>query len=463
LGGETDSFFNAQAKVAYRLTVKGWTLDFSYAFYSTFKMTVRELLKKLAAPINFEEIQKLNDLIDQSFYVTSNANLRMREEQICEKVSQLKVLLDFTKKIVVIFDPTKIVDLFLSKITLLFKVKRSFFAQFSDGQIRWIYPDIKIGHGFRSILERTSRSKDILSMDEKGNIHTGFDKSQKRIVAMPVNLWDQTYGIFVLYNKKSVEITEGNMIFLYQFVYILAIALKNAFMMGELEQNRQELHCLNRNLLSLQEEERRELAASIHDSISQELTAMSFKIQMCKHLVRKDPELLCNHLNGLMERTHKTMDRCREFISGLRPDSIETIGLVPSLKAFFKNFEKESGIIVKARLAKDLPPSYGNDIYLFRIIQEALANVYKHSKAKVTNVILRKEGKGITLVVSDNGKGFDRSIFKLASKKKYRIGLRLMKERAEKLGGTFILNTAVGKGCQIIIRIPLTSRGGHEK
>jgi len=215
----------------------------------------------------------------------------------------------------------------------------------------------------------------------------------------------------------------------------------------------QKLHLLTKKVIAIQEEERKRLAAEVHDTVAQVLSGISYKLQSCRELVEKEPELVTHQLDGLLEIVRQGMDQFRNLMSGLRPNFIDGCGLVPALKQVAKNFERETGTTVKVHLPRSLFIPEELSICLFRIFQEALTNIYKHAKATEVEVILRKNVGNIHLMINDNGRGFDQSKIR-QTLKKTRLGLLIMKERTEALGGTFVVNSQVRKGCRIEVKIP---------
>jgi signal transduction histidine kinase len=117
---------------------------------------------------------------------------------------------------------------------------------------------------------------------DEGEIQREIDQSQlKRVVATPIQAHGRRYGSLALYNqKKGFKFTDKELGLLYQFLYITAVALENAFMLEEIERNRQELRLLTAKMIKIQEEERKRLASDIHDTLAQALTGIGYKIHL---------------------------------------------------------------------------------------------------------------------------------------------------------------------------------------
>ena len=251
---------------------------------------------------------------------------------------------------------------------------------------------------------------------------------------------------------------------LFQFIHISAIALENASMLKEIEARRQESHLLASRMITIGEEERRRLAGDIHDTLAQALTGINYKIQFCKELIKKKPELVDGQLASLLKTVNHTIDQARALISSLRPDLIDTIGLVPALKQHIENFMRETGIIVHSHLSQKVQVPSEVSICLFRVAQEALMNIYKHAKAMTAEVTLKHVNGNIVLIVADHGKGFNMAKGSLLKKDQSPLGLLSMKERLEVVKGILMIQTGNNKGCRIEAKIPFRMEANrHDK
>ncbi len=150
----------------------------------------------------------------------------------------------------------------------------------------------------------------------------------------------------------------------------------------------------------------------------------------------------------------------REAILGLRTSISPSVGLVHTLQEYLRHFSQQSGIPVRlviddqARL--ELQPSA--EIQLLRIIQEALANVRKHARASLGWVRIRIRGERATIVVEDDGQGFD--LAQVGEGEGLHFGLQTMKERAEGVGGRLRVVSQPGHGTRVVVRLPMSRRNG---
>jgi len=464
--GKPNTFFTDQERVGYYRAVQGFKLEDVSNVYRIFYKVFWELLQKSSSieenanlPNLLKEIEQLNNILFQGFYIVANSFLRTREEQITEKVNQLKILYEFTHEIINIFELNEIVNLILSRMVSLFEVEASVIALCRNNETPEIYGNTleQETRTFQPIIEKSWREKQIFFMDEEGDISK--DVAQyllKRLVSVPIHAHGRFYGILILFNKmKGFKFTEKELSLLFQFIYIISVALENVFILEEINLNRQELRLLANKIITIQEEERKRLAADIHDNLAQSLTGISYKIQLCKELIKKSPGLLDDQLDNILKTINHTIDQTRTMISNLRPHLIDTMGFVPALKRQIEDFTQETGIKVIANLPKRVNLSSQMSICLFRVAQEALMNVYKHAEAMTVQVSLQKKDGDIILVVADDGKGFDMSKGTFLTKNQNTLGLLSMRERLEAIGGRLVIHSEISQGCRIEAKIPL--------
>jgi signal transduction histidine kinase len=210
------------------------------------------------------------------------------------------------------------------------------------------------------------------------------------------------------------------------------------------------LRALSARLLTAQEDERRSLSRDLHDEFGQVVTSVSLDLQRAAQAgdcQRKD-ELIGRALQGagqLLEHLH-------EISSRLRPTLLDDLGLKEAVRSFLSDYESRTGIVTRAELCFEqalVPPVVSENVY--RILQEALTNVSKHARAPEVLVGLRVGGGQVSLSVRDAGVGLEPAA--LDGK---RLGILGMRERAELLDGTFVLDAAPGQGTEVRVTIPLS-------
>ena len=220
---------------------------------------------------------------------------------------------------------------------------------------------------------------------------------------------------------------------------------------GQLEESRREFKGLSARLLSVQEEERRRLARELHDSLGQTLAAMKFSIENAIGKNRmQDPDEAFRLLGRLIPTIQDAIVEVRNIYTGLRPTILDDLGIIATIewfcrefRAVFPNLHVETVTMIDE---EDVPEAL--KIVIFRIIQEALGNAARHSRAERVDLSLVRGQRGIDLTIEDNGIGFD--VKALAQDKEPKgMGLTGMKERAELSGGTLFVESTTGHGTRI--------------
>ena len=209
-------------------------------------------------------------------------------------------------------------------------------------------------------------------------------------------------------------------------------------------------------LMTSQEEERQKLWEEIHDEFLQALAVIPLKLEIIERLCQKDVPAMKRELNLTKMIAKKTIREIREFGHGFILFWVERKSFLFNLKRFIKLFERRFRIPVVLDVCADVKNLTGfQSIILFRIIQEGLYNIGKHSSAhdaKVTINILHKE---IVTVIEDNGIGLDIKDVPRKSPASRHFGLAFMKERTGILAGSLRIDSARGNGTRITIKVPL--------
>jgi len=207
------------------------------------------------------------------------------------------------------------------------------------------------------------------------------------------------------------------------------------------------------NLLKRREEiavleERNRLARDLHDSAKQQALAASFQIGTALTLYDRDPKTAKGHLEEAERLVDGVREELTDLITELRPQDLEEKSIAEILSEYAIDWSHQHEFELEHDLQNDLPLSIGGKQMLLRILQEALANIARHSEGTRVAIKLDSDGDGVIMVVKDNGKGFSPDDVTRG------IGLHSMHERAESLGGSMELTSAPGEGASISVRIP---------
>ena len=210
---------------------------------------------------------------------------------------------------------------------------------------------------------------------------------------------------------------------------------------------------LLRRSVSAQEDERQRIAREMHDQLGQNLSALALKLSALKNDYDQQPELR-EHFASL-KKIVKQLDADVGFlVRDLRPTALDDFGLVVALSNYVRNWSKQCGIRAELHTSGMEKDRLTNEIetVLYRITQEALTNVAKHANAENVDILLERRSDHVSLIVEDDGGGFDVEQAFGASEKGF--GLISMRERAALVAGTLAVESNPGAGATIVVRIP---------
>jgi two-component system sensor histidine kinase DegS len=204
-----------------------------------------------------------------------------------------------------------------------------------------------------------------------------------------------------------------------------------------------------------QEAVRQRLSTQMHNGPAQALTNFILQLDIVVRCFDIDAVRAKEEMASLRAAAMSTFQKVKGFISELRPMMLDDLGLVPTLQKYVKDYKDQNGpevnLVVKGQ-ERRLEPYL--EVMIFRAVQELIENAVRHNQDNPVriqiNIQLVIEDNFIRIVVSDNGKGFDTDV--LAHSKG--LGLKLIRERVEILGGSFEVDSAVNKGTRITVQVP---------
>jgi signal transduction histidine kinase len=207
------------------------------------------------------------------------------------------------------------------------------------------------------------------------------------------------------------------------------------------------LRQLSRRLLSIQEQERVRIAREVHDELGQALTAMKIDVQQLgtSHRELQEP------LGAIARNIDGIVDLVRRIAADLRPAILDDLGVTAALEQQLRRLRESTGITTTLTVSVEPEIDMLTGVTLYRITQEALANVVRHAHATAVDVSLALRGGNAVLTIRDNGRGMPQSIPPKS------LGLLGIRERAELLGGSVSIDSPPGEGTIITASLPLTS------
>ncbi|MFT3906562.1 MAG: PAS domain S-box protein [Steroidobacteraceae bacterium] len=219
------------------------------------------------------------------------------------------------------------------------------------------------------------------------------------------------------------------------------------------------LQAISRQLMAVQENERRLLARDLHDTVGQELTALGLNLAFIREAAGTgNRAALDARLRDSLALIGTTTRHLRDIMVELRPPGLDELGLLAALKEHATRVAQRSGLRLSVTGAQIQPPlSTAVAIALFRIAQEAMNNTVKHGDATALSIELLDDASETRLIIGDDGRGFDTT--QRAPPGGGGMGMTTMRERAEACGAQLSVRSLPGQGTQVLVSIPHTAAG----
>ncbi len=226
-------------------------------------------------------------------------------------------------------------------------------------------------------------------------------------------------------------------------------------MLDELEQYREQVRWLSRQVLTAQELERQRIARELHDETAQSLTSLLIGLRMVEKAANQDE--LNARIAELRSHTTQTLGEVRKMAVDLRPSTLDDLGLAAALQWYTDDYARRHRVPVVLRATGlDTRLSSEVQVVVYRVIQEALTNVAKHSEATQVGVTVHCENGRIVGSVANDGCGFD--VASVMRSRERGLGLFGMQERAALVGGSLQINSDIARGTRVEFDLPI----GHE-
>jgi signal transduction histidine kinase len=282
----------------------------------------------------------------------------------------------------------------------------------------------------------------------------------RSFAALPLTCGGQVLGVLGLASRKPRDFA-GQAGFIETLANAVAVSLRNAELYDRLRRqavrltrSERGLREMGRRLIDAQEEERRRLARELHDDLNQRLSLLAINLEVLA-AGKLSPKPTRAGLRQLVEQTRQLCSDVHRLSYQLHPSTLEQLGLVSSMSLFCRSLGSSGRLrvhFVHHRVPRKLPPEVS--LCLYRVLQESLWNVLKHSGADEARAEMSADAATIRLTVSDTGKGFDVE----ASSARGRLGLTSMRERLRVLGGSLSVESRPGQGTQVVACVPLLVR-----
>ena len=276
------------------------------------------------------------------------------------------------------------------------------------------------------------------------------------VLAAPLLSKDRRLGVLVVGRDTAWPFGDADASLLATLSDQLAIVMENVRLFQEVRAKEAARGELLSKIITAHEDERRRIARELHDEVSQSLTVLMISITAAEGM--RDPDALRKKLDSLYASAEATLAEVGKIVHDLRPTALDDLGLVSAVRLHARNLLEASGV----RLAFDaagfghrrLPQAV--EATAFRVAQEALTNIARHARASAATVSLRLRDGILTVLVEDNGVGFDPA---QTSRTGRRVGILGMEERASLIGGTLRIHSQPGQGTRVELTVPVEEMG----
>ena len=208
-------------------------------------------------------------------------------------------------------------------------------------------------------------------------------------------------------------------------------------------------------LVEAQEAERQRLSRLMHDGPAQVLANFILQVEIAGRLFEIDPAQAKTELVTLKGNAATSFQRIRDFIFDLRPMMLDDLGLVPTLRRYVQDIEVKAGCRASLNVfGNERRFAPYNEVIIFRAIQALLHNVHRHAQATHAQITLDTQGESVAVAVEDDGSGFDVDEVLAAAGEHKALGLSNIREQVQMLGGTFQVESRMGRGTKVQFSIP---------
>jgi signal transduction histidine kinase len=293
------------------------------------------------------------------------------------------------------------------------------------------------------------------SQDRVANVKSGIISS----LCVPLSVKGKTIGVINCSKKYGKHpFTQSDLELLHILAGQAAIAIENTRLFKDLQLNKSNVEMFLKKCLTAEEDERRRISTELHDGLAQWMSSVSYAIQLSStYLDRMNIEKAREEIQRAGSIISQSIKELRRVILDLHPSTLAELGMIGALKQNIKAFSDEAGIFCHFSITGEpIPLSPAQEITIYRILSEALNNVRRHSRASLVELGLKFEKGYITVEIADNGKGFNLDETIKNQVAEGNIGLISMRERSEIIGGSLEINTSIGNGTTVSVRIPVS-------
>ena len=340
--------------------------------------------------------------------------------------------------------------------TLSYRIYHGLSDKYAEGM------RLKVADGIAGKVAQSGRAvllEDISLEPDAARLDLISSEGLRAFISVPLRAKDNVLGVMNVASHTSHRFTKEDVHLLHSIGDQLGTAVEQAGLQDRLRKARERLRKLARQNLVAQEEERRRIARELHDETSQSLSGIALQLEalleMCTRSGNQDDELIAGmkKVQTLTVQVHKEVSR---IISNLHPAVLDTLGLAAAVRQYA--YSRLQSLNIDATVeVNGTERRFPSDVEaaLFRVAQGAIGNVAKHSKAKNVSIVLAYQANEFSLIVNDDGQGFDVSQITDVEESGRGRGLFSMRERIGFLGGTSGVESKIGAGTTLWAKVPL--------
>jgi len=290
----------------------------------------------------------------------------------------------------------------------------------------------------------------------------------KAFLSVPLRAKDRILGVMNVASTMARNFTKDDMYLLGSIGDQLGIAIEQAKLYRRLDEARKRYQTLLRQMITIQEGERKRIARDLHDETSQQLTALALNLQALIEMMEMG-DVKNTEIKAMLKRTHNIAVQASaevvRLIKELRPTLLDTLGLPAAIHNLAETNLSSRGINVttefKGMEQRRLSPEA--ELTLFRVAQEAMSNIARHSEAKRAMIRLECNNNECILCIEDDGKGFNVSEITRIEKDGRGAGLFGVRERVAVVGGEAYIESQLGKGAKAIAKVPVIRSTSYDE
>ena len=358
----------------------------------------------------------------------------------------------------------------IGSILLLNEERQELYCQVNHGLYKEnaspvCYP---LGEDISSQVVRTGET--ILVEDISTDPHFAYPdplikEGVRGLVSVPLLSKEKVLGVINIASQQPRKFSSEDIKLLEGIARQITAAVENARLHREVQSKEEIRGELLQDIFAIQEEERKRIARELHDETSQIIASLSASLEVAAGMLPADSDKTKAILKKAQVLSISILDDVHKLIYELRPSLLDDLGLVAALRWLTENNLETLGIAVNFKTSgqqRRLPPRI--EVTLFRVIQETVYNIARHSHAKNTTINLQFRKKDIIVQIKDDGRGFDVEEAITSKDRPRGLGLVGMKERAAIVNGTLdIRSRPDGGGTEITVKIPLNQEVSNAK